>query len=221
MTPGILVFSPYLLIKSKDNFSVTVLARAEFWLFGCTVSTPRWSAGCGPEPAGIVGRAKTKKGEVSLRLYLTASYDQTARVWDIPTITREDSANDANLLADLAEATGGRALQAFGQTEILIALTQDQVKATRDKIAVKFPGPPSQLAPLQRFLKWSVSDRSQRTISPLSKLTFPEWIENRIKEGTIESLRAAIQMDPANARLVRWPKKWVLQQLGQSTKMVF
>jgi hypothetical protein len=122
-------------------------------------------------------------------------------VWDIPTITRKDSADDANLLADLAEATGGLALQPFGQTEILAVLTLHQVKATRDKIAVKFPGPLSQLAQLQRFLKWSVSDRRQRTISPFSKLTVPEWIENRIKENTLESLRAAVEVDPTNARL--------------------
>jgi WD domain, G-beta repeat len=133
---------------------------------------------------------------------VTASSDKTARVWDVPTITRKDSANDANLLADLAEASGGLALQAFGQTEILAALTPDQVKATRDKIAVKFPGPPSQLTPLQRFLKWSVSERRSRTISPFSELTVPEWIENRIKEGTLDDLRAAILVDPANARLV-------------------
>jgi hypothetical protein len=50
-----------------------------------------------------------------------------------------------------AEATGDLALQAFGQTEILAALTPDQVKATRAKIAVKFPGPPSQLTSVQRF----------------------------------------------------------------------
>jgi hypothetical protein len=133
---------------------------------------------------------------------VTASKDKTARVWDIPTITRKDSADDANLLADLAEAAGGLALQPFGQTEILATLTLDQAKATRDKIAVKFLGPPSQLTPMQRFLKWSVSDRRQRTISPFSELTVPEWIENRIKEGTLESLRAAVQMDSANARLI-------------------
>jgi len=132
---------------------------------------------------------------------VTASSDKTARVWDIPTITRKDSVDDANLLADLAEATGGLALQGLGQTKILATLTLDQVKATRDKIAVKFPGPPSQLTPLQRFLKWSVSDPTRRTISPFSKLTVPEWIENTIKEGTLESLRAAIQMDPTNTRL--------------------
>jgi hypothetical protein len=34
------------------------------------------------------------------------------------------------------------------------------------------------------------------------RATGGEWIENRLKEGTIESLRAAIQMDPANAHLI-------------------
>jgi hypothetical protein len=127
--------------------------------------------------------------------------DKTARVWDIPTITSKDSADDVNLLADLAEATGGLALKAFGQTEILAALTPDQITEMRDKIAVKFPGPPSQLTPLQRFLKWSVSERTRRTISPFSELKVSEWIENRTKEGTLDSLRAAIDVDPANARL--------------------
>ena len=117
---------------------------------------------------------------------VTASDDKTARVWDVPTITRKDSADDANLLADLAEATGGLALQAFGQTEILATLTPDQVKATREKIAAKFEGPSSELTPLQRFLKWSVSGARSRTISPFSELTVPEWIENRIKEGTLD-----------------------------------
>jgi len=42
----------------------------------------------------------------------------------------------------------------------------------------------------------------RRTISPFSKLTVPEWIENSIKAGTLESLRVAIQIDPANARLI-------------------
>jgi hypothetical protein len=132
---------------------------------------------------------------------VTASFDRTARVWDIPTITRKDSADDANSLADLAEATAGLALQIFGQTEMLAALTLDQVKATRDKIAVKFSGPPSKLTPLQRFLKWSVSDRRSRTISPFSELTIAEWIENRINEGTLDDLRTAMLVDPANARL--------------------
>ena len=72
----------------------------------------------------------------------------------------------------------------------------------RDKIAARFERPSSALTPVERLLKWSVSDPRHRTISPFSKLMFPEWIENRIKEGTLESLREAIETDPANARLI-------------------
>jgi hypothetical protein len=139
------------------------------------------------------------------RAVVTASNDGTARVWDIPTITRKDSADDTNLLADLAEATGGLALQALGQTEILAPLTLDQVKATRDKIAVKFPGRHSQLTPLQRFLKWAFRNGGSRTISPLSEITLAEWVENCLKEGTLDGLRAAaVEVDPTNARLIAY-----------------
>jgi hypothetical protein len=48
-------------------------------------------------------------------------------------------------------------------------------------------------------MKWSVADRRSRTISPFSQVTVSEWLENRIKEGTVEGLRAAMQVDPANA----------------------
>jgi len=50
-------------------------------------------------------------------------------------------------------------------------------------------------------MKWSVSDRRRRAISPFLQVTVPEWLENMIKEGTVEGLRAAMQVDPANARL--------------------
>ena len=91
--------------------------------------------------------------------------------------------------------------RSFGQTEILAALTPDKVKATRDRIAVKFPGSFSTLTPLQRFLKWSVANPSTRPISPFSDLTVADWGKNMIKEGTLDDLRAAMLVDPANARL--------------------
>jgi len=105
------------------------------------------------------------------------------------------------LLADLAEAACGSVLQFSGQAEILILLPPDQVRAIREKVATKFERQFSGLTPVEQLLKWSVSNPRRRTISPFSKLTVPEWIENKIKEDTLESLRAAIQMDPANARL--------------------
>ena len=164
-----------------------------------------WDAATGKalsEPMKHDGRVTSAQFSADGQRMVTASADQTARVWDIPTMTRMDSADDINLLPELAEATGGLALQAFGETEILAALTPDQVKATREKIATKFVRTSSNLTPLQRLMKWSVSERRSRTISPLSEMTVTEWVENRIKDGTFESLRAAIQMDPANARLI-------------------
>jgi len=93
------------------------------------------------------------------------------------------------------------ALETVGQAENLKLLTPEQVRASREKIAAKFLERFSKLTSLQRFMKWSVSDRRSRTISPLSQVTISEWMENRIKEDTAESLRAAMQIDPANARV--------------------
>ena len=60
----------------------------------------------------------------------------------------------------------------------------------------------SELTPVERLLKWSVADPRRRTISPFSQLKVPEWIENRATEGTLNGLRTAVQLDPANARLL-------------------
>ena len=133
---------------------------------------------------------------------VTASWDKTARIWDVPTMSNQDTPDDELLLAELAEAACESVLQTSGQLEILKLLPPDQGRATREKIAAKFEKQSLGLTPVERLLKWSVADPRRRTISPFSKLTVPEWIENRIKEGTLESLRAAIQMEPANARLI-------------------
>ena len=132
---------------------------------------------------------------------VTASYDKTARLWDATIVTNQDTREDVLLLAELAEATGGGTLETVGQAENFEVLTPEQSDATREKIAAKFVGPPLKLTPLQRFMKWSVSDRRGRTISPFSQETVSEWSENRIKEGTVEGLRSALQVDPANARI--------------------
>src|SRR4030095_7648544 len=50
-------------------------------------------------------------------------------------------------------------------------------------------------------MRGRVEHGRSRTISPFSEVTVPEWVENRIKEGTVEGLRAALQIDPANARV--------------------
>ena len=92
-------------------------------------------------------------------------------------------------------------METVAQAENLKLVTPEQVIASWETIAAKFLRPPSKLTPLQRFLEWSVSHRRTRTICPFLQATVPEWKENTIEEGTVEGLRAAIQMDPANARV--------------------
>jgi hypothetical protein len=91
------------------------------------------------------------------------------------------------------------ALETVRQAENLMVPTPEQREATWEKIAAKYAATSSGLTLLQRLLKWSVSDRRNRTISPFSQVTVSEWLENRIKERTVEGLRAALQVDPANA----------------------
>jgi dipeptidyl aminopeptidase/acylaminoacyl peptidase len=132
---------------------------------------------------------------------VTASLDKTARVWDAVSVTDKDTREDVLLLAELAEAMAGVTLQTVEGAENLRLLAPEQIIDLRQKIAAKFSGPPSKLTPLQRFMQWSAGDRKSRTISPLSQETVSEWLENRIKDGTVEGLRAAMQVDPANARV--------------------
>ena len=132
---------------------------------------------------------------------LTASTDGTARLWDVVITTNRDTRDDIFLLAELAEATGGATLETSRQVESLTLLTPEHRAATREKIAAKHDRMFSGLTPLQRLLKWSASHRREQPISPLARETVSEWLENRIKERTVEGLRAAMQVDPANARI--------------------
>jgi dipeptidyl aminopeptidase/acylaminoacyl peptidase len=135
---------------------------------------------------------------------VTASKDGTSRLWDAVSVTDKDTSEDILLFAELAEVTAGVTWETVGQAENVKLLTPEQIRASWEKIAAKFSQRTSELTSLQRFMEWSVSDRRSRTISPFSQVTVSEWLENRIEEGTIEGLRAAMQVDPANARVTAY-----------------
>jgi WD40 repeat protein len=163
-----------------------------------------WDAATGKalgEPMRHEDEVRSAQFSADGQRVVTASFDKTAQVWDVPTISNLDTPSDVLLLADLAEAACGSVLQNYGQAEILRILPADQVRAVREKIAAKFERQSSGLTPVERLLKWSGADPRRRTISPFSKLTVPEWIENRITDGTLDGLRAAVQLDPNNAVL--------------------
>jgi hypothetical protein len=148
---------------------------------------------------------------------LTASDDNTARLWDIPTVKMEDSEDDLRLLANLAEAVGGFTLQTSGDGEIGESLTFEQIHDKREKIATGLLTSFSNLTPLQRFMRWSVSEWRRRTVSPFCELTIAEWIQNNIDNGTLSDLRGAIFVEPANARLAAYFGRRLAERALQET----
>jgi hypothetical protein len=135
---------------------------------------------------------------------VTASNDKTARLWDAASVTDKDTREDILLLADLAEASCDMALETMGEAENLKLLTLEQSQATQEKIIAKYARISSGLTPLQRWIKWSVSDRRSLTISRFLRLTVSDWLESTINDGTVEGLRAALQIDPGNARVTAY-----------------
>jgi WD40 repeat protein len=166
-----------------------------------------WDAASGKpvgEPMKHEGFVSSAQFSPDSQRIVTASWDKTARLWDAAIMTNKDTREDILLLAQLAEASGGLALETVGQAENLKLLAPAQVIASRERIASKLLGSSSKLTPLQRVMKWCVSDRRSRTISPFLQATVSEWLESRIKEGRVQELRVAIQLDPANARVTAY-----------------
>jgi dipeptidyl aminopeptidase/acylaminoacyl peptidase len=162
-----------------------------------------WDAATGKsvgEPLKHQGVVSSAQFSPNSQQVATVSGD-AVRVWDAAIATGEGTREDILLLAELAEATGGVALETVGQAENFKLLTPEQVRVSREKVAAKLSKQRSKFTPIQRLMLWSVSDRRTRTISPFSQLTVSEWLENRIREGTTEGLRVAMQVDLGNARV--------------------
>lgn len=132
---------------------------------------------------------------------VTSSVDRTARVWDVPTSINTTTDDTILLLAELAEVTGGKAFESAGQAEILTTLPSTQGIAARQEIAKLLADEAGHLTELERFLKWSVTDRQSRTISSFSNLSLAGWIENRMKESPMDDLREAMQVALGNPHL--------------------
>ena len=120
---------------------------------------------------------------------VTASENGTARVWDTGIVTKEAPA----WLIALAEAMGGERLNANGIAEPF----EPDLPKLREELR-DLPGSDD----LSRVGRWLVADPYNRTISPLSTITVPEFVSQRLEENTFESAYDAYRVDPADPLIV-------------------
>jgi hypothetical protein len=120
---------------------------------------------------------------------VTASDDKTARLRDAKTgkpvgeaMRHKDSvtvvSDNKHLLSALAEAVAGSAISELGAVEAL----EDQI-GKLNKLRHQTANAPLGEPTAESFIRWFLSDPWTRTISPLSKLTVPEYIEQEIAPG--------------------------------------
>jgi len=120
---------------------------------------------------------------------VTASLDHTARVWDSSTFTTQA----VDWLMELGELVGGLHLNPQG----LLEPVDKNLPQFREQLRT-LTGDNE----LSRFGRWFVADPSTRTISPLSSITVPEFVSQRLQENTSESVEEAYRIDPGNPLIV-------------------
>ncbi len=118
---------------------------------------------------------------------VTASDDKTARVWEVPVPPVPAPA----WFLDWAEAHIGRR---FDPKRTAGAVPLAEVRRQQDLAAAR-----TEADFYTRLAHWAQADPSTRTLSPQASLTVPDYIQQRIQENTLASLREAIRTAPTNA----------------------
>ena len=106
---------------------------------------------------------------------VTASDDGTARVWEV----RPPGVPTPDWLPQMIEALSGQMLSNKGVVEPSGTRRAGLLGQVRQRLAQGLSGDDWEI-----IGRWFLADRSTRTISPFSKVTVPEYIENRIRENT-------------------------------------
>jgi tetratricopeptide (TPR) repeat protein len=126
---------------------------------------------------------------------VTASEDRTSRVWDVPSIKSSVEA----WVPELAEQI---ATERVNERRVLEHVPFGRLPQLRQQILASAAGDI-----WIRWAKWFFDERSTRSLSPFSDLTISQYIEYRIKDGSLADLRQAVKLAPTNglalARLAR------------------
>ena len=120
------------------------------------------------------------------RWLVTASYEGLARVWEVPPFAE----SVPTWLPDLAEAAGGKR---FDGQNLSASVSLEELFRLKTRLSAE-PATDS----YARWGRWFFSDSAARSISPSSPITVPEYVQQRLRAGTEEGLRAAARLAPAN-----------------------
>ncbi len=110
---------------------------------------------------------------------VTVLEDGTTLLWDVLPVYSDKS----DLLATLAEAMAGRRLNEFGAIENL-----EDPAVLLNRLRQQTANAPLGELTAESFVRWFLSDPWTRTISPLSRKTVPEYIQQEIDAGRREQV---------------------------------
>ncbi|MBI2946023.1 MAG: protein kinase [Verrucomicrobia bacterium] len=174
-----------------------VVRSAEFSLDGKRIVTASWDktarvwdANTGQpltEPLRHEGEVNSAHFSPDGQRVVTASEDMAARVWEVPTVP----VPVPDWLPKLTEAIAGKRFNDQGVSE---AVPAAEFLALKQQLAEN-----SVAGVWTRWAKWFFADPATRTISPFSDVTIPDYVQHRIRENTLQSLREAVNLAPTNA----------------------
>jgi WD40 repeat protein len=165
----------------KDGTRVLTLSKngqARIW----DVQTGR------PLVAPLLHQSSISSARLSGEQIVTVTEDGIF-AWDVPAGRPED----AEILARAAEAVGGFRIDEHG---IMMPLEDQNVSLSvlrRETAAA-----PLGQATAASIIRWFFSDPWERTISPLSRITVPDFIHRRLAEGTDEAREDAERAFPGH-----------------------
>lgn len=168
---------------------------------------------------------------------VTASWDNTARLWDVATgkplaqpMRHEGNVNSASFNADgtrVVTASDDKTARVWDVAvpwdgrllAYLDELAADQQLGEGGVLEPLPIGVAERLAVMRaaysadgRGINWWITNPADRTISPLSTMRMTEWSQERTDENTPESLQAAWEADPNNGLcLARRARLFALQ----------